>query len=218
MVARSGTRMRCECCGNTSRWFRACGTPARANARCPHCGSLERHRVLWPHLRAILRPGLRVLHFAPEPVIARNISFFPELHYTAADIDPDRPTLARDVVIAKADIAAQPWSDGSFDIAIVSHVLEHVADDAAAIWELRRVLADGGVVVSQHPYDPRRAHTHEDPSITAPADRARHFGQFDHVRMYGRDLPDRWRQVGFQVTRLHPEAGPGNDILQATRG
>ena len=37
-------------------------------------------------------------------------------------------------------------------------------------------------------------------AITAPADRTRHFGQFDHVRLYGRDLCDRIRDAGFALT------------------
>jgi SAM-dependent methyltransferase len=37
-----------------------------------------------------------------------------------------------------------PFADGAFDLAVVLDVLEHVADDGAALRELARVLAPGG--------------------------------------------------------------------------
>ena len=93
-------------------------------------------------------------------------------------------------------------ADGAFDTAIVSHVLEHVPDDLGAMRELRRVLANDGIVLSHHPSDPERERTFEDPSITSSAERARVFGQADHVRIYGRDLPERWTAAGFIVEDL----------------
>jgi hypothetical protein len=41
--------------------------------------------------------------------------------------------------------------------------------------------------------------TYEDASITTPLDRMVAFGQQDHVRIYGNDLPDRLRDAGFGV-------------------
>ncbi len=35
---------------------------------------------------------------------------------------------------------------------------------------------------------PDRAHTYEDAAITTPEARQRHFGQADHVRLYGQDV------------------------------
>lgn len=135
-----------------------------------------------------------MLHFAPEPAISRNVRGL-DVRYTAADLNPERFAIP----VQTADITQLPWAEDSFDLIIVSHVLEHIPDDRRAMAELRRVLASDGVVISQHPFDSELEHTHEDPSITTPEDRAREFGQYDHVRMYGRDLPDRWRDAGFQV-------------------
>ena len=42
--------------------------------------------------------------------------------------------------------------------------------------------------------------TYEDASITNPAEREKAFGQNDHVRLYGKDYPERLRKAGFQVT------------------
>ena len=42
--------------------------------------------------------------------------------------------------------------------------------------------------------------TFEDKSITDPREREKWYGQDDHVRLYGKDYPDRLRKAGFEVT------------------
>ena len=44
-----------------------------------------------------------------------------------------------------------------------------------------------------------RDKTFEDFSITKPEDRERVFGQWDHVRVYGKDYKDRLEKAGFKV-------------------
>jgi ubiquinone/menaquinone biosynthesis C-methylase UbiE len=89
-------------------------------------------------------------------------------------------------------------SDSSFDLILCSHVLEHVPDDRAAMRELNRVLAEGGLALVLVPYRPDVT-TYEARSITSPLDRMVAFGQQDHVRIYGSDLADRLRKAGFEV-------------------
>jgi SAM-dependent methyltransferase len=101
------------------------------------------------------------------------------------------------------DITDIPLDDGSFDMIVCSHVLEHVPDDRKAMRELFRVLRPGGWAVLQSPLDPARPHTYEDWSITAPQERQRAFGQHDHVRIYGRDYGDRLEEAGFRVERVN---------------
>jgi SAM-dependent methyltransferase len=69
--------------------------------------------------------------------------------------------------------------------------------------ELCRVLKPGGLAIMQVPFEAGREQTDEDPSLTDPAERIRRFGQYDHVRVYGRDYPERLREAGFQVTPIH---------------
>jgi len=97
------------------------------------------------------------------------------------------------------DITYIPYKHNSFDVILCNHVLEHVVEDQKAIRELFRVLTPGGWAILQCPIDSQRAKTFEDPSITAPHDRARAFGQHDHVRIYGRDYKERLEKAGFTV-------------------
>lgn len=68
-----------------------------------------------------------------------------------------------------------------------------------------------------HRADPSRAVTYEDPTVVSDEDHRRHFGQSDHLRVYGRDLVDRLTRPGFTVETLFGDAAPGNRIFQATK-
>ena len=65
--------------------------------------------------------------------------------------------------------------------------------------ELYRVLKVGGMGIFQIPQDLSRETTFEDHSITDKKERARIFGQYDHVRVYRRDYFDRLQEAGFKV-------------------
>jgi SAM-dependent methyltransferase len=77
--------------------------------------------------------------------------------------------------------------------------LEHIPDDRQAMSELYRILKPGGWALILVPLDADRAETFEDPDVVDPKERTRFFGQFDHVRIYGRDFKDRLESVGFTV-------------------
>jgi SAM-dependent methyltransferase len=103
------------------------------------------------------------------------------------------------MVDVQVDITDMQFEDDSFDVIVCSHVLEHVADDARAMREMRRILRPDGRAFLQHPIDHAREATYEDGSVDDPQERARVFGQWDHVRVYGRDFPERLRAAGFSV-------------------
>jgi hypothetical protein len=191
--AHRGDAVRCPCCdGSFDAFIRHRGRP---HAKCPRCGALERHRLLWLYLTertSLLSSRSSLLHFAPEPAFARRLKRDPGLRYVTADIDSP---LAMD----KVDIMDMPYADGSFDAVLCNHVLEHVDDDRLAMREIRRVLRPGGWAILMSPIDARRATTLEDPGITTPAARHRAFGQSDHLRLYGRDFATRVAEAGFAV-------------------
>jgi SAM-dependent methyltransferase len=168
----------------------------RRDVQCPRCGSYERVRALWLFLRDqtnLSEGNHRVLHFAPEPSIAAVIEALPGVDYISADIAPG---VAMEVV----DITAIPPALGSFDIVICSHVLEHVHEDRQAMAEVFRVLSPGGTAYFMQPVNFERAETYEDPAIVAPEERVRAFGQYNHVRVYGRDIRERLGSAGFELS------------------
>lgn len=70
----------------------------------------------------------------------------------------------------------------------------------------KRVLKPGGWAILMVPINPD-VDTFEDPSVTDPEERKRLFGQYDHVRQFGRDYADVLSKAGFKVTadRLYYE-------------
>ena len=117
------------------------------------------------------------------------------LDYTTTDLNSP-------LADVKADICDLPFDDNSYDVIFCNHVLEHIPDDQKAMKELYRVLRPGGMGIFQIPQDLNRETTFEDDSITDKAERARIFGQYDHVRIYGRDYFDKLRSVGFKVEEV----------------
>lgn len=166
---------------------------------CPRCNAKARHRRLWLFLRD--KTGLfdghhRVLDVGPSPGLARALADADNLDYVAVGIDKGTPRLS-----VLGDVTALPIAAETFDVVLCQHVLEHVEDDHSSLAEMRRVVNRGGWAVISAPLRLDRP-THEDLSITDPAERERLFGEPGHVRFYGRDLEDRLCRAGFEVT-LH---------------
>src|SRR4030042_3032435 len=50
-------------------------------------------------------------------------------------------------IVARADVTNLPFADGCFDVVICAEVLEHIAENRAAVGELLRALKEGGDLV-----------------------------------------------------------------------
>jgi hypothetical protein len=184
-----GEARECPCCGGRFRHMSRLLISGWGGI-CPRCRSHRRHRAIALLLARGELSGRRLLHFAPEPLLDPVFQRLPEVERVTADLHAPADL--------RLDITDMDLPDSSFDLVLCSHVLEHVPDDRAAMRELHRVLADGGLALVLVPYRPGVT-TYEDPSITAPIDRMVAFGQQDHMRIYGSDLPDRLREAGFLV-------------------
>lgn len=181
----------------------------RQNALSPSTLSLERHRLLWLYLKNdtdFFTSPKKVLHIAPEQCFINRFKKQKNLNYTTAD-------LYSPIVDIKADIVNLPFNDNSFDVVFCNHVLEHIEDDKKAMQELYRVLKPNGMGIFQVPQDLNIEKTYEDFSITSPEERAKHFGQYDHVRVYGKDYFDRLRTVGFKVNEIDYTKKLNSDLV-----
>ena len=136
-----------------------------------------------------------MLHFAPEQAFYKRFRSLKNINYTTTD-------LLSPLADVKADICNLPFEDNSYDIILCNHVLEHIPDDTKAMQELYRVLKVGGMGIFQIPQDLNREITFEDNSITDKKERAEIFGQYDHVRIYGRDYFNKLRRIGFTVEEV----------------
>jgi len=121
-----------------------------------------------------------------------------DIKYASADLD-------RTDVDLKLNIEDIDTSDEQYDIIVCSHVLEHV-NDKDALSELRRILKPNGIIIIMVPIIEGCDMTYEDDTIRNSKDRLIHFGQEDHVRVYGADFIQRLTGAGFQV-KVHTAFG-----------
>ncbi len=185
--------------GNDSELFHrlhVIGAGRRANACCPHCGSLDRIRWIYFVLQRytnLFTGSLKVLHIAPEEILRKKILRNKNVDYHSGDIIAGRADW-------QIDITNMPFENESFDFIIANHVLEHVIFDREAIHEFFRCLSYGGQLLISVPICLTQA-TYENRLINSSgSDCVREYGQKDHVRLYGKDFRVRLAEAGFVVT------------------
>ena len=188
--------------GRTYRRFLSYGRGdrTRPNALAPDTLSLERHRAVWMYLSEHSDlfsggPNRRMLHLAPEYCFLKRFNRAEGLEIVRADFVSPWADVHFDV----HDI---PYKDNHFDIIMGNHLMEHVADDRKVMTEYFRVMKPGGWGIFQVPMDRGNENTLEDPNVTNPAARERLYWQRDHVRLYGLDYVNRYRDAGFEVEEI----------------
>ena len=200
--------------GKTYRKFLPYGyEKVRENVLAPGTLSLERHRLCWLYLKnetPFFSENLKVLHFAPEQAFYKRFRKMKNLDYTTTDLNSP-------IADVKADICNLPFQDNEFDFIICNHVLEHIPDDTKAMQELYRILAPKGTAILQVPLENDRQTTFEDDTITDPKKRAKIFGQYDHVRIYGMDYFEKLASVGFSVKALDYTASFSDEEISMYR-
>ncbi len=212
---------RCACCGHPIGKYAPLpayyaqeiekyhGTPGRSEMvnpeeySCPYCGAADRDRAYAVYLRRTLPPNLGgvVLDIAPSAGMRTLFqTYFPQVQYRTADLMMPGVDYQMDIM----DMREIP--DGSVDVFICSHVLEHVTDDRKAMRELRRILAPTGRGILVVPIDLDCKALDEDPTVTDVGERWRRFGQDDHIRKYTREaFIERILETGFHLEQVRSD-------------
>jgi predicted SAM-dependent methyltransferase len=168
----------------------------RENVLCPYDLTLERHRLMWLYLQNksdfFTKSNLKVMHIAPEQCFHKIFKHQKNLDYTTGD-------LVSPIADLHFDLHQIPLEDNQYEIIFCNHVMEHVTDDLKCMQELHRIMKPGGWGIFQVPIDTNRTSTYEDWSITTPEEREKHFWQYDHVRLYGTNYPNRLEEAGFTL-------------------
>jgi SAM-dependent methyltransferase len=163
---------------------------------CPNCGASPRERLMHALLdtgRIAIPPNAAILHCAPNEHSLVQRFRAGAGDYVPADFDPSRYPLPD---IRKVDLMALA-DEARFDILYASHVMEHVPDDAHVLRNIKRALKPGGEAWLIVPLWTRPSE--DGPADLSPREREQRFGQWDHVRQYGRDFAERIRAAGLEI-------------------
>lgn len=215
-VLYKGDNVECPVCEKSFRKFLSYGSKvaSRDNVLCPYDLTLERHRLMWLYMKNesnfFTASKLDVLHIAPEQCFHARFKKQSNLNYLTGD-------LMSPIADIHFDLHEIPLEENRFDVVFCNHVLEHVTDAYKCMTELYRVMKPGGWGIFQVPQDTNRELTYEDWSITSPEEREKHFWQYDHVRLFGRDYPDWLRKAGFTVTEYKQEEHFSSEEIERYR-
>lgn len=184
----------------------------RRNTACPHCYSSDRERLIYMFIKnhtELFNPGkpCKMLHVAPEKNLSRILIQSNHIDYHCVDRMEPGYTYAGHVQYM--DILKIEFPDNHFDYIMCNHVLEHIVEDAQAMRELCRVLKPGGTGLLQVPVSSVLEDTIEDFSVTDPKAKEQLFGQFDHVRIYGKvNYKKRLATAGFTLIDTNISSDP----------
>lgn len=178
----------CRVCGWRGNAFDAIATLGylRRNARCPVCGSLERHRAMIEFLEreGWISSGSNCLDIGGIPPF-RTWFENQGVRYVSLSLG--------DPAMVCMNIQQMGFADNTFDLLIDSHVLEYVGDYRQAMGEMWRVLRPGGKMLLTESYLFGQPETEE---FGGPEPAATFM-----VRRFGDDLLGLLERAGFQTTR-----------------
>lgn len=211
-----GNNVSCPVCERSFSKFLSYGSDVahRENVLCPYDLTLERHRLMWLYLKDhsnfFTADKLNVLHIAPEQCFHQKFKEQTNLNYLTGD-------LVSPIADLHFDLHQIPLEENQYDVIFCNHVMEHVDDALQCMKELYRVMKPGGWGIMQVPQDITRSETYEDPTITSPEEREKHFWQKDHVRLFGMDYPNWLEKAGFKVSLFNKEEKIGAELIEKYR-
>ncbi len=185
-----GNKKQCNICNKQLRNFIKLNN---GELMCPRCGSLGRNRRFWQIIQNDIKvDNISILDFSPSRCLYNKFKALKNINYISSDFNNEF------LADKKFDITNIDSTSENFDIIICYHILEHIAKDITAINEIGRVLKSSGKCYVQTPF--KEGEIYENSSINNPKERARHFGQEDHLRIYSiGGLKKRIEETGLNV-------------------
>lgn len=171
LVPEAPPRAACPVCGSErfERGPKGRTGPTGVPPRCSGCNSLERHRAIRLMVDALSDLDFKdweALQFSEEPTLEPSwFRAFEVSVYGGSN---------------SLDLCAVDRPDNTYDLILCNNVLEHVADDRAALAELTRICRHEGIVILAVP-DPLFRETTDDWGYPDPE-------KYGHYRIYGRDF------------------------------
>jgi SAM-dependent methyltransferase len=100
-------------------------------------------------LTAGFKPGGQLVDIGCGPGLLLNLARQRGYMVKGCDVSPWAAQYARDLGldVQTGDLHSVDYPTGQFDVAIVNHTLEHVANPRGFLEEVYRILAPGGIVV-----------------------------------------------------------------------
>jgi len=170
----------CIFCNSVTKGYYTGYLQSNFELTCSKCFSVSRNRLMGEYLKELDLSQYAILHFAPEKCIENLIYKKIFKSYKKVDLHPvDNQEFC--------NIENIQYIDEHFDIIICSHVLEHV-DYIKAISNLKKIIKKNGLIILMFPIIQNWEKTYSNSEIIKKNDREVHFGQFDHLHMFGRDI------------------------------
>ncbi len=168
---------------------------------CALCSSRGRHRALY-HIYSEYflntKKNIKLLHFAPEISIYREIKKNNNIKYSCCDYNIDIYKQIPEIV--RQDGMNTTYPDEYFDLIIHNHVLEHVENDKLFIKECLRILKKDGIILFSFPYYPND--TNLEIKTNSAEERIKLYGNFDHLRRYGYNWKEKFDDGDYKITEL----------------
>ena len=176
---------------------------------CLFCGSSDRDRLVFEAFKqneSLFLKG-NLLHIAPEkPLWRRWFSQGWNRIGVDARAEGYRWSYSADVLVG--DLRYLDFSDGYFHAIVANHVLEHIEQVELALQQIYRMLKTGGIACLQVPFSSILEESIEAEPGWDKKQREAIFGQWDHVRLYGKHFLKEWEELGFESVNINftPEA------------
>ncbi len=198
---------RCNVCGYYGHFIlpKRLRHDLREGITCPLCGSIARDRFLTFVISCCMESEEVLAKWQPSP---NKRVLEPSAYRLRAQLLREKVDY-RPITFPGESLESLSYSDDFFDHVITSDVFEHVRRDEIAFREILRVLKPGGFFSLQAAL---RTDRPTDTRVVAEGDRDIYLAPPEYhdehtlvYRIYGPDVVDRLRSIGFGVTLFKGE-------------